>query len=117
MSGLYSLLPTQSYSLKEFIERAKALYSDEVFEFLTFILTGEDRRNHQAILDPFRNVLPPGDLVDSMRDYDSVIGITEHIVVRSAISVYPIPNPVEVLTTSIHLKYGVKTGNVRKGLY
>ena len=91
---------------------AKTLYDTDIHEFLRFVLSGEVASEHQAVIDPFHNILKPGFYVDSMHDYDSVIGITEDIVVLSGISVYPIPNPSEVLTTSIHLTYGITNGNV-----
>lgn len=111
MSALYSSLPSQSYTVKEFVRKAKTLEREDGHAFLRFVLTGE-ADEHQAVLDPIRNTLGRDHDVVATRDYDSVIGITKDIVVKSSISVYPVPNPAEVLTTSIHIKYPMKTGRV-----
>ena len=89
-------------------------------ELVRFTLTGEvpgnseddDVHPHQATIDPVRNVIRPEHGISAFRDYDSVIGITSTIVVRTSISVYPIPDPKEVLSTSIHFKYPLRRGEV-----
>jgi hypothetical protein len=114
MSSLYSVLPPQTYTLEEFVLRAEALKTEDQNVFHQFILTGQfnGKNAHQAVLDPIRNVLEDNHFISIARDYDSLLTFQSHIVVDCPISIYPIPNPVEVLTTSIHLQYPVVKGDV-----
>jgi hypothetical protein len=113
MSNLFSSLPTKTYTLREFATCAKSLQSeDDSPAFLRFVLTGEVAGEHQAVLDPIRNVLEENHPIDAVRDYDSVIAITDDIIVSCAISAYPVSNPTEVLTTSVHLTYPITRGDV-----
>jgi hypothetical protein len=112
MSELYSSLPPESYSLNDYIRLAKSLEREDNSAFLRFVLTGESPEGHQVVVDPIRNLLDERHPVRTTRDYDSVIGLTTDIVVDCMISVYPIPNPAQVLTTSIHIKYPIVNGNV-----
>lgn len=112
MSALYSSLPPKSYSIHDFVRCAKTLEDDDNSTFLPFILTGEGPDSHQVILDPTRNLVEPAHPLVASRDYDSVIAITKEIVVDTMISVYPVPNPAQRLTTSIHIKYPITNGEV-----
>jgi excinuclease UvrABC helicase subunit UvrB len=76
------------------------------------MLTGELHDEHQAVVDPIRNVLQEDVEVTELRDYDSMIGYTDEIIVSSTISVYPVPNPAEVLSSSVHMNRPVTRGNV-----
>jgi hypothetical protein len=115
MADLYSRLPTRSYTLGLFNQEARRLHSnfhnENMEPFLRFMLTG-DAGDHQAIVDPIQNTLQENDSIKVSRDFDSAIGIAENVVVLSSISVYPVPNPADVLTTSIHLTYTVGEGEV-----
>lgn len=114
MSSLYSSLPQRVYTLKQFVRQAKALtiHEHQKHAFIRFLITGEYFDQHQAVVDPIRNILENDQHVDVARDYDSVIGIADRIVVTSSIAIYPIPKPVEALSTSIHIKYPIEKGNV-----
>jgi hypothetical protein len=97
-------------SLREYVLCAKSLEEEgDPNALMNLTLTGEivdgfgDK--HQVLVDPIRNVMPTDHPTVVSRDYDSVIGITSHIVVGSSISLYPIPDPSGVLSTSLHLKY------------
>jgi hypothetical protein len=114
MSSLYSSLPTWSYSLHEFVAYASTLKDENPDAFRRFILTGEVENNHQAVLDPTCNVLQDDHAIALAHDYDSMITFQSNIVVDCPISVYPVPNPAEALTTSIHLKYPIIQGDVSK---
>jgi hypothetical protein len=114
MSALYSQLPAQSYSLHEFVARASALKDENADAFRRFILTGEVENDHQAVLDPTRNVLEPDHCISVARDIDSLVSFQQGIVVDCPISIYPVPNPAEVLSTSVHLRYPITRGDVRK---
>lgn len=114
MSRLYCTLPTQSYSLAQFVQAARALYDDDPVAFRLFVLTGEaPGMETQAYVDATLNALQIDHPVQMVRDFDSLIGITKNIAVDCMISVYPIPNPSEVLSTSIHLNYPIVSQDVR----
>jgi hypothetical protein len=114
---LYSSLPHKAYSLGDFVRKAEGLASDEGADqivFDRFLLTGEFKDEHQAVVDPIRNIVPDDHDVKGLRDYDSVVSFTTEIVVDSTISIYPIPNPAEVLSTSVHIQYPITRGDVRR---
>ena len=115
MADLYSSLPTKSYTLGLFNQEAHRLHSnfhnENMEPFLRFVLTG-DAGDHQVVIDPIQNALQGNDSISGSRDYDSAIGVMENIAVLSSISVYPVPNPADVLSTSIHLTATVREGEV-----
>ena len=114
-SDIYAELPPRTYSLREFNRHAKDLLaSDESDEFVRFSLTGEVAGDHQVVVDPLRDLLDPHHEITLSRDYDSILGITERIVVNSQLSVYPICNPADALATSIHLDYSFEGGEVSR---
>ena len=110
---LYHSLPLEVYALPEYVRQAQALSDKEgdIEAFIRFMLTGE-LNEHQAVVDPIRNILPQDVGVTALRDYDSLIGYTDNIIVRSTISVYPVPSPAEVLSHSVHLKRPITRDNV-----
>ncbi|KAJ4469609.1 hypothetical protein C8R41DRAFT_970774 [Lentinula lateritia] len=115
MDGLYSALPTKAYSLRNFVRAGSALDSPDIDgdAYLLFLLTGQHvLEEHQAVIDARRNTLNDDHSVGASRDYDSLIGIADNILVNAAISVYPAPNPAEVLSSSIHLKIRLPSGDV-----
>jgi hypothetical protein len=77
------------------------------------MLTGEFKDEHQAAVDPIRNIVKDDHNIKALRDYDSVVSFTTEIVVNSTISIYPVPNPAEVLSTSVHIHYPITRGDVR----
>lgn len=112
MSSLYSSLPHRTYTLRAFNNEARELErKNDLDGLLQFILTGEVDGN-QAVLDPIRNALEEGHPVHSTRDYDSVLTTQESIIVTCSICVYPVPNPADDLTTSVHLTYPITNGDV-----
>jgi hypothetical protein len=110
---LYSSLPLKVYSVGDFVQYAQHLQETQGFDASNrFLLTGEVSNKHQAVVDPIRNVLDEGVEVAGRRDYDSVVALTEDIRLESSISVYPVPKPAEVLSTSVHLTYEIQRGDV-----
>ncbi|KAJ3846194.1 hypothetical protein EV368DRAFT_89416 [Lentinula lateritia] len=80
--------------------------------YLLFLLTGQNiLEEHQAIVDARRNTLNDDHSIGASRDYSSLIGITDEILVNAVILVYPVPNPAEVLLTSIHVKIRLPSGD------
>ncbi|KAF8525885.1 hypothetical protein BU17DRAFT_83390 [Hysterangium stoloniferum] len=86
-------------------------------DFIKFILTGEDTMSGElAVVDPIGNPLTLDHGIIANCDYDSLIGITQNIIVQSSITVYPVSNPMESLSTSIHLKYLIPDGNKMRSI-
>ena len=101
-----------SLSLHEFCRRAKDLLSLDQTDFVRFVLTGLDTDDRQASIDPVFNRVTPGDSLDMMRDYDSVLGFSSQIRVNSSITVFPIAKPEDTLSRSIHIRYEFSPANV-----
>ena len=113
---LYSSLPHEMYSLGEFATQAEDLAKegDDQIAFKRFMLTGEFKDEHQAVVNPMRNIVPDDHNLKGLHDYDSMFLILPKIIVNSTISIYPVPNPAEVLSTSVHIQYPITRGDVRR---
>jgi hypothetical protein len=113
---LYSTFPPCVYTLRQFVQKAEQIKDEDEDLFLQFVVTGQatvENPPHQVVIDPIRdNSIHDDDEILITRDYDSFLGITNHIVVDSDISIYPVSNPSDTLTTSIHLKYPMQRGDV-----
>jgi hypothetical protein len=112
---MYNELPEEMYSLHEFAEYAKDLddnaynLNKHPLEHIRFVLTGEVAGDHQAHVNPLLNELKPRDPISASRDYPCILGITQDIVaVDCPVRVYPISNPEDAITSSIHLDYFVR---------
>jgi hypothetical protein len=117
MSNIYSNLQPRTYSLRNFNHQATRYHdSGDKTGLLRFVLTGQvldEDSPHQAVIDPLReHSIREDHVIKVSRDYDSILGVTSNIVVDSDISVYPVSNPMDTLTTSIHLQYGVESDEV-----
>jgi hypothetical protein len=79
------LLPFKPYSIEEFIHTAATIRDNEgdphrFSTFERFVLTGRyPQQRHQVVLDPIRNRMPNHLQALVTRDYDSLIGISDHI--------------------------------------
>jgi hypothetical protein len=96
-----------SYNLDQFNQKAFELYEAEDHrDFIRFVVNGKigDR---QVVVDPIQHTLPHDQQISQLRDYDSVIGLAVDIEVQRSIFIYPVPNPRDTLTESLHLQYGV----------
>lgn len=122
----YTTFPRQViYSLAEYVTTAQVLSSraesipvdaDRVQDHINFMLCGQHTENeHQAVIDPLREAdLLPEDSILTTRDYDSVIGIANNILVQSEIYIFPLGDPFHTLTTSIHMRYPIRKQDVRR---
>lgn len=112
MPPLYSDHPTVSHNLNEFTARATRLLESEEYDpFINFVLTGEyldDGALKQAFLDPIQNLVPVDHPLRISRDYDSVIGFSEDILVEGPVSVRAVPHPTFALTKSIHMARAIR---------
>jgi hypothetical protein len=109
-------LDTQIYTLKQFVQTAEHLQQADGDAFVDFVITGRNtvaEPPHQAVIDPLRGAgIRIDDSIEVLRDYDSALGPNPDIVVKCDIAVYPVSNPTDTLTTSIHIKYPIRRGNV-----
>jgi hypothetical protein len=115
------LLPFRPYSIEEFIHTAATIRDNEgdphrFSSFERFVLTGRhEHEGHQVTLDPIRNRIPNHLPALVNRDYDSLIGISDHIRLTSApLFVSPVARNDQTLTSTVHL--GMPVGQVRLSL-
>jgi hypothetical protein len=113
MANLFNNHPVVSHSLREFSDRAYAFHENDETDdnFILFVLTGEyvddDGQPKQAFVDPIQNFIEPDHSLLISRDYDSLLGIADKLMVNCPISVYVVPHDTFALKTSIHLKHAV----------
>ncbi|KAG6864738.1 hypothetical protein C0991_007445 [Blastosporella zonata] len=83
-------------------------------EHVRFVLTGEyeeDGRTYQAFIDPIQNRVEEDHQLSVLRDYDSLLGISEIIMVTDNISVFTVPHPSFALKSGLHFKYHLNHDN------
>jgi hypothetical protein len=103
--------PTETYSIPDFVDQAGRLsFEDDKSDFAQFVLTGR-LGDHQALLDPLRNIIPDDQNLTLKRDYDSLIGLSTEIVVTSELYVYPVAKRENTLTENVHLDLSVHRGD------
>jgi hypothetical protein len=108
---MYNNLAEKIYSLHEFTTHAKYLTDNHVnpLEYIRFVLTGEVPGEHQAHVNALLNKLRPQDSISTRRDYPCVLGFTRDLVaVNCPVIIYPICDPEDAITTTIHLDYYVR---------
>jgi len=98
-------LDSKSYSLAQFCRTAKLLLdSDEPASFVRFVLCGK-YLDHQVFVDAFQNTLDEQYKFRGLRDFDSLLGISEDIPVRTSLTLFPLARKEDTLHTNIHLNY------------
>lgn len=114
MANLYSDHPTVSHTLMDFTEHANDLFfegNEGDDAYIRFVLTGEyvdDEDNYrQAFVDPLRGHIQDGDDLRISRDYDSLLGIADKLLIDGPITVYAVPHSTFALKTSIHLEHQI----------
>lgn len=115
MAQLFTDYSVVSHSLREFTDRAYHLHEvlNDNDGFLRFVLTGEfvdeDGEPKQAFVDPIQNnVIQDGHELSILRDYDSLLGVADKIMVDASISVFIVPHNTYALKTGIHLKHPIR---------
>jgi len=119
MANIYPNNPTVSHTLSQFNDYSAHLFAvhEDNDSFIRFVLTGEfldddEQQPKQAFIDPVQNVVEPGHPLNISRDYDSLLGIADTILVDAPISVFSVPHPSFALKTSIHIKHPIAHGEV-----
>ncbi|RDB19057.1 hypothetical protein Hypma_014471 [Hypsizygus marmoreus] len=119
MSQLYNDNPIVSHTLAEFTARANKLYVPDGVDdaFIRLALTGEytdvddDNKKKQVFLDPIQNIVEPDHSLTISRDYDSVLGIADKLLVDCPISVFSVPHNFFALKTNIHIQHSIVRGD------
>jgi len=101
-------LPTETYSVSGFCQAAAALLnSPDPADFVRFVLTGI-YDGYQAVVDPILSRVRPTETstLQLRRDYDSILGISKNICVRSTeLTIYPLAKYQDSLTKNVHIVY------------
>lgn len=106
-----------SLSLLEFCQQAKMLLdADQTADFVRFVITGKDVNGSQACIDPVINRVTQDHPLEILRDYDSLLGISKTIQVKSDITVYPVAKQEDTLTKNVHLRHTFKTSRVSRAV-
>lgn len=103
----------RSHTLQEFVSRAKALYqAGALDDFARFVLTGKHGGGQHQV-DAIKDALQDGHEISVLRDYDSLLGIHEHICIQTYLTVYPVSKFEDTLRRNIHVKYSFSNATVR----
>lgn len=122
MANLYNNHPTVSHTLRQFCNRANHLYNEHATDepYIRFVLTGEYLDDggtpKQAFVDPVQNLVEPYHPLSVSRDYDSLLGVAEKILVDGPITVFAVPHSTFALRTSLHMEHPIVRGDVSYSL-
>jgi len=119
-------IPKFTFSVFDFCRKAKSLLQQDQAQFVQFVLSGQydeyveatdpiditladDQglilRRCQAVIDPILDALRDDEDITVSRDYDSILGIHDDIIVSSDLTVYPVAKREDTLTKNVHLKH------------
>ncbi|KAF8889789.1 hypothetical protein BD779DRAFT_1438914 [Infundibulicybe gibba] len=105
-------LPHRTYTLLEFNALSKELLgAGRESDFIRFALTGEVD-GHQAVIDPYVNRISNRHSINLRRDYDSLIGVSSEIEIKSELYIFPLSRHEDTLKTNIHLTWPIRRGNM-----
>ena len=102
----------RTMSLRQFCRRAKDLLSLDQTGFVSFVLTGRDTDGSQVCIDPVLNRVSETYPLHINRDYDSLLGFCDDILIKTNLTVYPVSKLDDTLSRNIHLRYDFNTANV-----
>ncbi len=107
-------LPPKTVGLEEFLLTARDLADtdDDGHAFMQYILAGRadiDGEARRLFLNPTLDLDAPESPTVS-GDFDSLIGLTEHLPFTAALSIHAVPPFRETLTTDVHLTYPIRRG-------
>lgn len=120
-------LPRETYSLEDFTTTAMDLFieaqvnardgDEQAFNsFLKLVLGGRiwvDDEQRRVFVNARQDLYPAdGDEVTVVRDYDSIIAITEDLPFSKGIAIFPVPSFRDTLTEDVHIKGWIFDENV-----
>ncbi|TFK59811.1 hypothetical protein BDN72DRAFT_864854 [Pluteus cervinus] len=77
-------------------------------EFIKFNLTGV-LEQEQCVVDPILERPTATEPIAYQRDYDSVIGLDEHVQISGDLTMFPASRPVDTLSTNVHIQHTFET--------
>jgi len=90
-------------------DEAEPTDAAQYYRALNLVLTGYDSATGvQYSIEPTRNRFTQDRIVTVVRDYDSLISFTNWLPIIRDIYIYPVSNPVDTLTSNVHLKVPMK---------
>lgn len=103
----------ESLTLPGFVSRAKHLLdAGAKDDFVRFVLTGV-HDNTQYQVDAIKDALVDNHPVQSLRDYDSVLGLHDKICVDAYLTMYPVSKFEDTLRRNVHIKHSFTNDTVR----
>lgn len=123
MADLYTRYPTVSHTLKEFNRRVKRFLEEEdSASFIRAVLTGgyndeDDGLPRQIFIDTMQNMVEDNHGLRLFRDYDSLNGVADKIMVDGSINIFSIPHSTFALKKSIHFKHEIVYNGVSGPFY
>lgn len=94
----------RSLTVAEFVFFAKQLLeSGDMASFSRFVLNGL-HEGVQYQVDPIKNALRDSDIIEALRDYDSILGIHSDVCVTTELTIYPVSKFEDTLSRNIHVK-------------
>ena len=79
--------------------------------FVRLVLEGR-HRGRQVVVDPLRGNMAQGEDLVVLRDYDSLLGIHEDLVVDGDLTLHPIARFQDTLLKDVHLSHQFNTATV-----
>lgn len=100
-------------SLHAFCHYGKSLLElDQSAEFVRFIISGE-HPDGQVVVVPELDRLHEDEQITIHRDFDSVLGVSEDILVDADLAVNPVSRKEDALSKNIHVSYHFEFSFVR----
>ncbi|KAF8881146.1 hypothetical protein CPB84DRAFT_1687319 [Gymnopilus junonius] len=96
------------FTLDQFYKRSKDLSQEDQAHFVKFTLAGLDS-DGEFVVDPISNRMRPAENFVVTRDYDSLLGISEHIDASSYITAHTLARNTDSLSSNVHLKHHFHT--------
>ena len=102
-----------SYSIGRFYRKCKSYLEDDPTKFVKFTLCGMDAEG-PFVMDPMRERMKASESFIVTRDYDSLLGIHEHIFATSYVTIHTLARNEDSLSANVHLKYEFTSSRVSK---
>lgn len=108
---------TQSYSLRDFVATAKGFSALDTPELELFTVNGVVDDDHYIVINPLLNAITGPHRMTASRDYDSLIGIHDDIIIDANLFVYPVPRFDDALTENVYVSYPVTLVSTFRNCY